>query len=55
MSYCRFENTLAGLGDCYDSMEEDKELSSSEEACRMHPVRLCRDIVSNYDHLGDRE
>lgn len=55
MSYCRFQNTLPDLQDCYDAMGEKKprELSFEEQIARRHLVRLCRDIVADYEHEAD--
>jgi len=47
MSYCRFENTLRDLQDCYDHMD-DNNLSSSEKIARQRIIDLCFDIVENY-------
>jgi len=47
MSYCRFENTLADLRDCYDNWEE--ELSESEKICQVHLLELCKNIVDDYE------
>ncbi len=33
MSYCRFENTLGDLQDCYDNID-DPDLSESEKRAR---------------------
>lgn len=58
MSYCRFENTLDDLQDCFDHLHE--ELSESENRCRKALVELCRSIVeqadeANLDELIDDE
>lgn len=46
MSYCRFENTLAALRDCYDSMDED--VSESEATARQKLIELCAEIAAEY-------
>lgn len=46
MSYCRFENTLQDLRDCYENMDE--ELSESEERSRKRLIKLCTQIANNY-------
>ena len=54
MSYCRFENTLGDLRDCYDNWEamdqreEDDPPSSEELNARTRLKELCQDIVDNY-------
>lgn len=50
MSYCRFENTLNDLKDCYLAMDE--ELDGSEKAARLALIELCGDITEEY---GDEE
>lgn len=47
MAYCRFENTLEALRDCWDYMD-DTELSSDEERARKSLLRLCREMASQY-------
>ena len=52
MSYCRFENTLLDLKDCYDNMNSD-DLSRSEFYMRQYMVELCMSIACEYvDILG---
>jgi len=46
MSYCRFENTLRDLQDCYDHMDE--ELSPNEEKCKEKLIEICQLIVNDY-------
>ena len=46
MSYCRFENTLSDLRDCYENMDDD--LSERETRCRKNLINVCKDIVSEY-------
>ncbi len=53
MSYCRFENTLSDLRDCYDNMDRD-DLSQSEFYMRRHMIKLCMLIACDYvDLLGE--
>ena len=51
MGYCRFENTLSDLRDCYDNLEQfeygDLSLSEAEAAVRL--IKLCRQIADNYE------
>jgi hypothetical protein len=51
MSYCRFENTLADLQDCYNSLLEDNpdDLSESEKEARLDLITLCKDIAEGFD------
>lgn len=52
MPYCRFFNTLSDLRDCYDHMDDDKELSSEEERAKEKLIKLCGRIFDDY---GDEE
>ena len=45
MSYCRFENTLTDLQDCYEHMEDD-DLSESE-------IKARRQLIIEYRNLAD--
>ena len=45
MSYCRFENTLAALRDCYENIDND-DLSASEAKARDKLIEICRKIVN---------
>lgn len=47
MSYCRFENTLSQLLDCYENME-DPDISKSEHKARLRLYQLCQTIVNDY-------
>ena len=47
MSYCRFENTLSDLEDCYENIDNE-DLSLSETRSRMKLIRLCCDISDYY-------
>ena len=51
MSYCRFENTVGDLEDCYDHMD-DGDLSKFEEQARERLIKICVDIARDY---GDME
>ena len=39
MSYCRFENTLLNLTDCYDHLDDD--LSPEEEEAKKKLITIC--------------
>lgn len=46
MSYCRFENTLRDLRDCWENFEDlQGKLSTSEERARDRLVELCKEIA----------
>lgn len=54
MSYCRFENTLADLEDCYDALinqtEWDiKELSDEEYRSQVRLIKLCGTIYHEFE------
>ena len=53
MSYCRFENTLNALQDCYDALQdgeaEDHDLSETEERAKVRLIELCTIISEEYD------
>lgn len=51
MGYCRFENTLADLGDCADHLYDD--LVGSEKRARRELMELARQMVSDFDWEGD--
>lgn len=55
MSYCRFQNTVIDLQDCYDALEEmgdDEEmiedLSSEELRAKKKLIQLCEDIINDF-------
>ena len=54
MSYCRFENTLRDLQDCYANMDND-DLSKSEFYMRRRMVELCMSIANEYDDIIEQE
>ena len=47
MSYCRFENTLNDLRDCYDAMGDELE-SDTEIRARKKLIKICCDIAQDY-------
>lgn len=47
MAYCRFENTVDDLRDCYEHMDDD-DLSSSEQKKRDRLIKLCQQIAGDY-------
>ncbi len=44
MSYCRFENTLSDLKDCYENIDKE-DLSESEERAKLKLIEICQDII----------
>lgn len=48
MSYCKFQNTLGDLRDCYDAMSADG-ISESEATARQKLIELCAEIASEYE------
>lgn len=55
MSYCRFENTLSDLRDCYNNMDEDLDDSETEKSSRECLIRLCKKIVDRYGESDDED
>jgi hypothetical protein len=54
MDYCKFENTLGDLRQCYESedMWDDSDLNQWERPARKHLINLCIEIASEF---GDNE
>lgn len=55
MSYCRFQNTLRDLRDCYESddMWDGEDLSDEEKRARLALIRLCAEIASDLGGESD--
>jgi hypothetical protein len=53
MSYCRFENTLRDLRDCYNNMNND--LSKSEFYARKQMIEMCANITNQHEDLLEEE
>lgn len=51
MAYCRFQNTLKDLRDCYENMEAEPT-GEEEKRARKRLIKLCESIASDY---GDGE
>jgi hypothetical protein len=47
MAYCRFQNTLEDLRDCYEHMD-DNDLSEEEARAREQLIRLIEQIAYDY-------
>lgn len=54
MSYCRFQNTLSDLRDCYNNMEK-KNLSIEEFKSRKDLIYLCMDIIDDYKDIVEED
>jgi len=56
MSYCRFQNTVGDLEDCYDHIDlNENDLSPDEEDARERLIEICVDIALEYGDQIDRE
>lgn len=51
MSYCRFQNTLEDLKDCFEHIT-DTEISEEEEKARKKLIEVCRDVI---EAVGEEE
>jgi hypothetical protein len=51
MGYCRFENTVPDLRDCYEHLT-DTDLSETEERARKRLIKICRDIIEDAEFNG---
>jgi len=52
MSYCRFQNTLSDLKDCYDNLP-DGDLSRDEANAFAELILLVKDIAERYEDIDD--
>lgn len=48
MSYCRFENTVGDLHDCYENWDEVDDHSEREKRARQRLLALCKRIVNEF-------
>lgn len=55
MSYCRFENTLIDLRDCYEAMRDGLSLSKTEQRKFIQMVELCREITDMYEDCSEED
>lgn len=53
MSYCRMQNTLSDLRDCYENWDDVN--STSEESARAGILKLAQNIVSDYGDSAEEE
>lgn len=51
MSYCRFQNTLQDLRDCYYNIEEVEDMSEEEKSARKKLIELCCNIAADKEYL----
>lgn len=54
MSYCRFQNTLNDLRDCYDNLD-DSDMSEEEVKARRRLVKVCQSIIDDAEFLDLEE
>jgi hypothetical protein len=54
MVYCRFQNTLKDLQDCYEHMD-DNDLSEEEARAREQLIRLIEQIAYDYGEDEDEQ
>ncbi len=54
MSYCRFQNTLSDLRDCYENMDNDS-LSDDEKRARRSLIDLVCDFAIDYGNEINRD
>lgn len=52
MSYCRFQNTVVDLRDCYEHID-DEGLSAEEMGAQARLITLCRQISALFDDEAD--
>ena len=55
MSYCRFQNIVEDLEDCFDHFDDygpgaTVSFSLDEEKARKKMIRVCVDVALNYGH-----
>lgn len=55
MSYCRFQNTLSDLDDCYEAMGnmmdvDEENLSIEEKRAKKALIKMCGDISQDFDY-----
>ena len=50
MSYCRFQNTLKDLQDCFDALQEEnlEDLSNEELRSAQEMLQLCEQFVEEH-------
>ena len=53
MSYCRFQNTVQDLDDCFENFDDAK--SEEEKRARKRIIEICVEIALDYGCEIDRE
>ena len=57
MSYCRWENTLRDLQDCFDALQsgeaKDSDLSSYELSAKKQLIQLCQDMLDEVEFQAE--
>ena len=51
MGYCRFQNTLEDLQECYEHM--DDEVGEEEKRARKQLIKQCKEIVDDFGRDED--
>ena len=52
MSYCRFQNTVRDLDDCFNNLWE--VVSKEEHQARARLIKICQEIVDNSDNVPEK-
>lgn len=57
MGYCRFENTLSDLQDCYEALQNDglESLSDDERRAALHLIDVCAGIGEEFANIEEDE
>lgn len=53
ISYCRFQNALNDLEDCYEALGNNENLSSEEQSAAIRLIKLCGDIFGDFEEYGN--
>ncbi len=49
MSYCRFENTVGDLRDCWSNWDLDEDASNYEIKAKINMIELIKEMAENID------
>ena len=49
MSYCRFQNTLEDLRDCYEHLNDFDTLEGEEKRAAKELIKLCKSIADDFE------
>lgn len=49
MNYCRFQNTLEDLQDCYEHLRDYYPFTEEEKRARMALILMCVKIAAGYE------